>query len=419
MMAAARRLLAGPRVDSLAGDPPVFAVILGGCSRTGDTRASPNVGRTDAVLTNVTTAETIDPAVRGDFGGKGLRGGDVRFAGPCRRQGSPCWYCRVRDPRTGRRSWRSTGTTVLRAARAIIRRWEVEEAESGVQTLTHQPTVAQSVGHWLEREEARLSPLTCRRLRGVARQWREAWGSMALGDLTSGMLDIYLAGRRQACAATTVNLERRLLLWWLADACRRGEIRTSAAKATERYPEEVHELRVLRGDDRLRLEAALEVEPWDVRLAVVLALETGLRQRAILALRWEWIDTEGGWIALPASALKSRRDLRLPLSPDALAAVRRGQTAVLGPVFRRCAEDLRRHWVRIVHRAGLRGLHFHDLRKTFLTDQCKRGTRMEVAMALSDHRDLRTVLKCYRAIDPEELLRAVGRTSDSARESGA
>jgi hypothetical protein len=34
---------------------------------------------------------------------------------------------------------------------------------------------------------------------------------------------------------------------------------------------------------------------------------------------------------------------------------------------------------------------------------------MEVAMALSDHRDLRTVLRCYRAIDPDELLRAVGR----------
>lgn len=419
-MTAAARLAPGPRVDSSGALPQAFAVILGGGPRASSTPTSPDIRRTGAVENSGNREESrgtkreegrgVDWVVAAD---SLHEEGTMRYSDPCRRKGSRSWYSRTRDPRTGRRSWRSTGTTVLRAARAIVRRWEIEEAELGVQALAHEPTVAESLERWLEREASRLSPLTWVRLEGVARRCRKAWGSMALSELTAAMLDTYLGERRRSCAATTVNLERRILLWWLADVCRRGELRTHPGKATERYPEEIHDIRVLRGTDRERLEAALECEPWDVRLAVVLAVETGLRQRAILALRWEWIDTENGWISLPGSALKSRRALRIPLSAAALAAVHKEQAAVLGLVFTRSARDFRRHWRRIVTRAGLRGLHFHDLRKTFLTDQCRRGTRLEVAMALSDHRDLRTVLKCYRAIAPEELLRAVGRDGAS------
>lgn len=41
----------------------------------------------------------------------------------------------------------------------------------------------------------------------------------------------------------------------------------------------------------------------------------------------------------------------------------------------------------------------------------QRGVPLEVAMHLSDHKDVATALKHYRAISPEELLKAVGRST--------
>lgn len=80
-----------------------------------------------------------------------------------------------------------------------------------------------------------------------------------------------------------------------------------------------------------------------------------------------------------------------------------------GRVFPFCSSTMIRRWHEAREQAGFPGLRFHSLRKTFLTLARRRGVQLEVAMALSDHRDVRVALQVYRAVDDEELLRAVGR----------
>ena len=62
----------------------------------------------------------------------------------------------------------------------------------------------------------------------------------------------------------------------------------------------------------------------------------------------------------------------------------------------------------MLEEAEISDLRPHDLRRSFVTRCRRKGIPMEVTMKLSDHRDLATVLKCYREIDSDEIEKWVG-----------
>jgi integrase len=155
-------------------------------------------------------------------------------------------------------------------------------------------------------------------------------------------------------------------------------------------------------------EALLRREAPMINQFILLAVETGLRRRALLSLRWEYLDLQAGKMRLPGELLKSGRELRVPLSQrawDCLVELKKSSTSEL--VLPIPASTLGDAWRRACRVCGLTGLKIHDLRKTFLTRCRRRNVPLEVACALSDHRDYRVALGVYRLVDEEDLLRAV------------
>lgn len=126
------------------------------------------------------------------------------------------------------------------------------------------------------------------------------------------------------------------------------------------------------------LAAADEMDtPDHIRLLLELALRTGQRRGAILALRWEHVDFERGVInfkdteAVEDRSKKKRGDK--PMDEDLLALM-------VGAHKRRSDEtDAVIHWrdkpvknpyqgmVALYKRAGIVGAHTHDLRRTSAT----------------------------------------------------
>jgi hypothetical protein len=150
-------------MDSRGWEYPLFAVICGGSGNYSGYFPTSDIPLTDDLSsfysrTSLDLAESFTGLTmeveEGERSG-GPRGGSMRYAGPVRRRGSKVWYARVRDPRTGVRSWRSTGTTVLRVARLTIRRWELQEAQHGIQSAGVGLTVAQALRDWIQREGPR------------------------------------------------------------------------------------------------------------------------------------------------------------------------------------------------------------------------------------------------------------------------
>lgn len=126
------------------------------------------------------------------------------------------------------------------------------------------------------------------------------------------------------------------------------------------------------GDDaEERLIAALKAcrNPAMGRI-IGLALATGMRRGEILALRWWQIKER--YIQLEATATKSEKDRRVPLSDEAkaiLSAMERGEDTQR--LFKYTRDGFKSNWERARKRAGMKTdaetLRLHDLRHEFIS----------------------------------------------------
>lgn len=277
-------------------------------------------------------------------------------------------------------------------------------ASGGLVAVEDAMVLSAALADWV-RSTAHHRPSTVDTIHRSAKRWAATWGAARpLDGIGPDLIREYLGDLRDHFKASTTNQERSMLSWFFGHCRRRGWVQVSPVTDAERYPEDRRTARTLTDQECQRL-ISCAVEP--IKTAVILAIETGLRRQAILALRWEWIDIDG-WLHVPGEWMKSRQDYAAPLSSVALEATRRIRTATTGSLLGLSRTRLFVGFDLARKRAGV-ACKFHDLRRTFFTLARQRGVPLEVAMALSDHRDYRTALRHYRAISPDELMRAVGR----------
>lgn len=136
-----------------------------------------------------------------------------------------------------------------------------------------------------------------------------------------------------------------------------------------------------------------------IALAMLLAVETAMRQGEILSL------DEASW-------LKSRRLIHLDRTkngderdvPLSTAAIEVLELAPTFPVNARSFDALYR---RARDKAGVKDLHFHDLRREAATRLAKRLDPMTLAK-MTGHRDLKVLLATYYAPDMSEAADLLG-----------
>lgn len=106
---------------------------------------------------------------------------------------------------------------------------------------------------------------------------------------------------------------------------------------------------------------------------IALVMDTGARSTELLALRWEWIDWDSGWLRVPAECRKgSHHDATYGLRAQTmrwLASIRKPTGEILGWNGRSVALYHKR-WKELLERAGLpsgRAYQAQMLRRTFAT----------------------------------------------------
>ncbi len=119
--------------------------------------------------------------------------------------------------------------------------------------------------------------------------------------------------------------------------------------------------RRLQGDEEARLlKAAREDENPYIEPIIIVALHTAMRRGEILSLKWRNIDFEARTALLPDT--KNGRSRKVPLTTQVIQILKslpRSDDAV----FPITANALKMAWTRrILVRAGIEDLHFHDLR---------------------------------------------------------
>jgi integrase len=158
--------------------------------------------------------------------------------------------------------------------------------------------------------------------------------------------------------------------------------------------------RLASDEEQILLAAADAGRSAYMRPLIVLAIETGMRRGELLALEWRHIDLERRVAHLPLTKNGDSRDV--PLSTRAVEILRALMTDGSGPVFNVAPNAVRLAWERLVRRAGIVGLHFHDLRHEAVSRFFEKGLNVVEVSTISGHKELR-MLQRYAHLRATDL----------------
>lgn len=248
------------------------------------------------------------------------------------------------------------------------------------------------------------SPVT---LRAHLKPVKEAFGRLEPEMLTRPLVrSVIQQWRKAGTSDSTINKRLRMLRAALAWAVRETWIAfapfieaPAAAGSRERY---------LERDEFMALFDAAGSPHLRVFLAI--AVYTGLRNGAILDLRWQDVDLDAMMIHPRGGHAKKRR---APVPINTTLAIALGESFAMGDSEylvswnRKKIGSVQTAFEAAVKRAGIAKVTIHDLRRTCATWMRKQGVSLaEIAAVLGD--ELRTVEKHYAKHGPDYLRDATG-----------
>lgn len=253
-----------------------------------------------------------------------------------------------------------------------------------------------SVAELLEEYARKVTPTKRGRAweeRRIAWMRQQPFARLMLADLTPKALADWRDARLSAASGETVRRDFNLLSHALNVAIREwGWLHENPCQRVSRPAGNPARERIATDDEIARIchaggyEVGKPPETLTARTAAafVFSVETGMRAGEIIGL-----THPGGPVAvLPRTKNGDRREV--PLSEAAQQILRDvgGNFGLTGP-----QRDAL--WRKIVKRAGIEGLHFHDARATAITRLSKKLDVLALARMVG-HRDIRMLQRYYR-----------------------
>ncbi|MFC1609708.1 tyrosine-type recombinase/integrase [Myxococcota bacterium] len=166
--------------------------------------------------------------------------------------------------------------------------------------------------------------------------------------------------------------------------------------------------------DERQLAKLIEGAGELLRPILLAAYDTGMRKEEILDLRWSQVDLREGTIRLAPQDTKSEHARVIYLTTRVLEALRsiprhiKSEHVFVNPRTEKKWKDIRKAFRSACKAAKLKGVWFHDLRRSFVTNARRRGVSESVVMKMSGHRT-RNVFDRYNVISEDDLKDAVRR----------
>ncbi len=204
---------------------------------------------------------------------------------------------------------------------------------------------------------------------------------------------------------------------WATDAKENGKIllaRNPFSVRSCKLPKEKNPRRPVMTEEQYQsLLGITDQFDWRLRLALLLANETGHRQSAIRKLKWSDVDFENQRVCWRAENEKTGYEHVTPLSPAALAALleARPYSSGIGDAWvfpsprwphRVLSRNALDRWLKKAEDSvGLPSLGWHSIRRKFATEL--KDVPLRDLCALGGWKDPKTVLTCYQVPDQEGM----------------
>ncbi len=165
---------------------------------------------------------------------------------------------------------------------------------------------------------------------------------------------------------------------------------------------------------KLPLKPDLSKAPFAdyLKVAVIVALHTGLRRNELLSLTWADVSFEENTVHVRGHAAKSGKPRAIPMSATCRETLKgwkemnEGETLVFPGPGDSVMHDMRTSFERVIAAAEITGFRYHDLRHSFASRLVQSGVDLNTVRELMGHADLKMVLR-YAHLDDERKQRAV------------
>ena len=312
-----------------------------------------------------------------------------------RRKGKRGTVYYIRYHADNRENWEKAGPT-LRTARMLLtkRRAEIMQGITPRVKARNSLTFRQAIDRWFRVREAEGKRSIDRDIRSY-KHLGPFFDDVPVSKITAELVERYrvqrlnehVSGTTRMTTPATVNREVALLKAVLSRAVQWGWLDKNPIQGMAMLKEPPGRVRYLTEDEERRLMEAMQSMPL-LRRVVVFAMNTGMRQGEILALRWADTDPDAGFAHIPDSKSGRRRDV--PLNQSALGVLRELQggppeALVFATSTGRSYTNLRRDFNKALSAAGIQDFRFHDLRHTFASRLAMAGVSPLVLKELLGH----------------------------------
>ncbi len=333
---------------------------------------------------------------------------------------------KIPGQRTKRKAWGYTVQINGQQVRRYQSEWTREDAEAELakKLLQVEPEKPKPIGITFGQAAERYLAAKARK-RSLEEDRRElehlktTFGAETpLAEVTASRISTYKASRLSAVrkigkgenaverrlTAAAVNRPLALLRHLLRLAHEEWEVLEVVPRVRlEKEPQ--GRLRWLTQDEITRLlNACGKSRNKELRAAVVVALNTGLRLSELLGLNWIYVDLSRGVVRLEMT--KSGRRREVPLNDDSYQAFVSLTPKPEGRVFQ--TRFIKTAYNNAVATAKLDDVNFHTLRHTFASWAVMRGVSLKELQELLGHASLAMTMR-YAHLAPERLRTAVGR----------
>jgi len=147
------------------------------------------------------------------------------------------------------------------------------------------------------------------------------------------------------------------------------------------------------------LDRLLAAADPPMRLAIVLARETGLREGEVCSATRAQINLYRREIHVPSNKAKNDEGRTVPLSEQAYEELKAAPARVDGRLVGLSADALSERFTALTAKVGIEGLWFHDLRGTAITRLARAGATLDELQQFSGHKSVQALMRYLKRGD--------------------
>ena len=261
---------------------------------------------------------------------------------------------------------------------------------------------------YLERVVSLMKSIRTERNR--VKRWVKDLGMRPIGQITRAEIESWRREKMSRCKPATINRDLSRLRHMLNIAVEWELLEESPMQGMKFLRENNARTRYLSvGECHRLIDSCMAPH---IRAIVTVALHTGMRLGEILNLRWQDLDFSSGFILVRDS--KNGQARQVPMDSMISKLLRSwprlsDQDIVFTSVMTGGRiVDIRAGFLNACKRAGITGLHFHDLRHTFASQFVMAGGDLYILKEILGHKSI-TMTQRYAHLSPSYKIKAIDR----------